>query len=232
MTTSINNSPDKARSALHESPMNKVRVFGDDMPPDFDAAPSQSDLGDGKGNKHDMNNIFVGPNVNDMRAIEMTDLKQNGMMTGAKMMGDAYYSSPSRLKEVDNNFDPADHEFDKIEEEQVNEFPKNERPIMISWHDIEITANPVKGCCGGVPMVKETRDDGVEVEVPMPPKPIIRGVSGCAHPGDFISIIGASGAGKTTLLNHLSGRLYSPNLEISGTVKLNGQDIKEIDNYS
>ena len=47
-------------------------------------------------------------------------------------------------------------------------------------------------------------------------------MSGCANPGDFISIIGASGAGKTTLLNHLSGRLASANLIFEGEVKLNG----------
>ena len=68
--------------------------------------------------------------------------------------------------------------------------------------------------------------------VPEEPKPIIRGVSGSAVPGDFISIIGASGAGKTTLLNYLSGRLFAPNLEVSGTIKMNGQDVKEIENFS
>lgn len=90
---------------------------------------------------------------------------------------------------------------------------------MLSWHDIKITALPTPGCCGRIP------EDAKEKE-------IIRGVSGSALPGEFISIIGASGAGKTTLLNHLSGRLAAKNLTVEGTVKLNGKSTDTIENYS
>lgn len=51
-------------------------------------------------------------------------------------------------------------------------------------------------------------------------------------PGEFVSIIGASGAGKTTLLNYLSGRLADPSLQVNGTIKINGQDTREIENFS
>jgi ABC-type multidrug transport system ATPase subunit len=36
--------------------------------------------------------------------------------------------------------------------------------------------------------------------------------------------MGASGAGKTTLLNYLAERSVSRNLDISGTVEVNGKD--------
>ena len=85
----------------------------------------------------------------------------------------------------------------------------------MSWHDITISAAPPPGRCG-----KKSNEE---------PKPILNGVSGCANPGEFVSIIGASGAGKTTLLNHLSGRLASANLIFGGVVKLNGQDVKTLE---
>ena len=56
-------------------------------------------------------------------------------------------------------------------------------------------------------------------------------MSGCVLPGHFLSIIGASGAGKTTLLNYLSGRLVSENLNITGDIKVNGRDKKEVPGY-
>ena len=57
-------------------------------------------------------------------------------------------------------------------------------------------------------------------------------VSGCVLPGQFLSIIGASGAGKTTLLNHLSGRLISKNLHITGDIKVNGVEKSKVPSYS
>ena len=64
-----------ARSALHESPMNKVRVQGDEMMPttsDHNRSESQTSF---KGRAAD-NNIFVGPDPSGFNAgIQMTDLK-------------------------------------------------------------------------------------------------------------------------------------------------------------
>jgi len=47
----------------------------------------------------------------------------------------------------------------------------------------------------------------------------------------FTAILGPSGSGKTTLLNFLSGRLYSKNLKITGSVQINGKEIVRIDKY-
>jgi ABC-type multidrug transport system ATPase subunit len=49
-------------------------------------------------------------------------------------------------------------------------------------------------------------------------------VSGVAHPGELLAIMGASGAGKTTLLNTLMFRSL-PNTEVSGRRAVNGVSI-------
>lgn len=58
---------------------------------------------------------------------------------------------------------------------------------------------------------------------------ILKGVNGCANPGEFLAIMGSSGAGKTTLLNILAGRIQSSSsAKVSGAVKANGTDINSI----
>jgi len=49
-------------------------------------------------------------------------------------------------------------------------------------------------------------------------------VSGVAHPGELLAIMGASGAGKTTLLNTLMFRSL-PNVEVSGRRAVNGVSV-------
>ena len=56
-------------------------------------------------------------------------------------------------------------------------------------------------------------------------KRILHGISGCVKSGECLAIIGSSGAGKTTLLNYLSRKTESQTLDVSGDVKLNGQQI-------
>ena len=112
----------------------------DDMPED-----SQRSTG------HDK--IEVAPSSDFATNIQMTNLKH--MTSGKKLT-----ESPSRFKETKDDFDPADHEFDQEDEDQVAEFPRNENPVMISWHNIEIQANPVPGCCGRMPQKQVTNEDG------------------------------------------------------------------------
>eukprot|EP01084_Bolivina_argentea_P141711 248999_1 len=55
---------------------------------------------------------------------------------------------------------------------------------------------------------------------------ILKGVSGCAKPGELYAIMGASGGGKTTLLSILTGRIRSiaslaSNSTAGGVIRLN-----------
>ncbi|MED6163150.1 hypothetical protein PIB30_077133, partial [Stylosanthes scabra] len=52
-------------------------------------------------------------------------------------------------------------------------------------------------------------------------KPILEALTGYAHPGRLLAIMGPSGSGKSTLLDALSGRL-SPNLKQKGKILING----------
>lgn len=55
----------------------------------------------------------------------------------------------------------------------------------------------------------------------------LRGVDLCIKTGDFVFIIGPSGAGKSTLM-HIIGALDTPS---RGTIKLEGNDISEMDDW-
>eukprot|EP01084_Bolivina_argentea_P231665 390609_1 len=84
---------------------------------------------------------------------------------------------------------------------------------------------------------KKTKDgirlewDDIKLEIKSrnknePNIPILRGISGCARPGELYAIIGASGGGKTTLLSILTGRIrtiasLASNSICSGIVTMN-----------
>ncbi|XP_031378543.1 ABC transporter G family member 11-like [Punica granatum] len=53
-------------------------------------------------------------------------------------------------------------------------------------------------------------------------KPILRGLTGYARPGELLAIMGPSGCGKSTLLDALAGRLNS-NTRKAGDILINGQ---------
>ena len=77
---------------------------------------------------------------------------------------------------------------------------------------------------------------------------ILNNVKGIARPGTFTAIFGPSGkiilnfnknnflyfigSGKTSLLNFLAGRITSPDLKLSGILKINGECIEDINDYT
>jgi ABC-type multidrug transport system ATPase subunit/ABC-type multidrug transport system permease subunit len=59
---------------------------------------------------------------------------------------------------------------------------------------------------------------------------IIKNVSGFANPGEILAVMGPSGSGKTTLLNMLSNQVFpQKKIKLSGSVELNGINIKNLD---
>ncbi|XP_019171627.1 PREDICTED: ABC transporter G family member 11-like [Ipomoea nil] len=53
-------------------------------------------------------------------------------------------------------------------------------------------------------------------------KPILKGLTGCAKPGELLAIMGPSGCGKSTLLDALAGRLELSTRQ-SGDILINGR---------
>jgi ATP-binding cassette subfamily B protein/subfamily B ATP-binding cassette protein MsbA len=55
-------------------------------------------------------------------------------------------------------------------------------------------------------------------------RPVLKGVSFSARPGETIAIVGPSGAGKTTMAS-LAARFYDP---LGGTIRIDGTDIRDL----
>jgi ATP-binding cassette, subfamily G (WHITE), member 2 len=59
---------------------------------------------------------------------------------------------------------------------------------------------------------------------------VLKGVSGFANPGEILAIMGSSGSGKTSLLSILANQIFAQrSVEISGSIEVNGRNIKLID---
>ena len=59
---------------------------------------------------------------------------------------------------------------------------------------------------------------------------VLKSVTGYANPGEILTIMGSSGAGKTSFLSLISNQFVpSNNVQVSGNVKFNGEDIKGYD---
>ncbi|MFA6931701.1 MAG: ABC transporter ATP-binding protein [Lentisphaeria bacterium] len=75
------------------------------------------------------------------------------------------------------------------------------------------------------PAAKLSREvDENNVLPPVPPEPVLRGVSFTIPAGTWLCIMGASGCGKTTLL-HLLSRLYEPT---NGEILIDGVNLQKV----
>lgn len=74
---------------------------------------------------------------------------------------------------------------------------------------------------GGFPCTIEFHDVWFEYRAD---RPVLRGVSLRAAPGQMIALVGPSGAGKTTITN-LVARFYDPT---RGSIRLNGVDLRDV----
>eukprot|EP01084_Bolivina_argentea_P143538 252004_1 len=124
---------------------------------------------------------------------------------------------------VDNVVAITDNENQQKMQEQKHKYmiPPKER-VTLYWKDIKLDIK--------IKPKKKKNDKHVESksesdEIPKTVQ-ILKGVSGCAKPGELYVIIGASGGGKTTLLSILTGRIrsvssLSSNSIVCGHVQLN-----------
>jgi ATP-binding cassette subfamily B protein len=89
-----------------------------------------------------------------------------------------------------------------------------------------IPAIPLHG--GETPSHVEGRVEFDDVRFAYPTRPdagVLDGVSLMVTPGEVVAVVGPSGAGKSTL-SHLLTRFYDPS---SGTVRLDGRDLRSLD---
>ncbi|XP_077998210.1 protein white-like [Glandiceps talaboti] len=85
--------------------------------------------------------------------------------------------------------------------------------VTLTWQDVKVSI-PAEN--------KRTFWGTKRKEFSLPPKTILKGVSGYVQPGSLTAILGSSGAGKSTLLNVLTFH-YHGNLTVDGQVRLNGE---------
>jgi ABC-type multidrug transport system ATPase subunit len=86
--------------------------------------------------------------------------------------------------------------------------------------------NRTSACFEGFFNSQAVQSDPEQAVVP-PPKKILDGIHADLASGTLTAILGASGSGKTSLLNSMSHRFSEKQLQTSGTILYNRDDLKE-----
>ncbi len=97
--------------------------------------------------------------------------------------------------------------------------PQVDRVLEVLDDDPDLPSGTSRALSGRVRGLLELRGVGFEYE---PGRPVVRGVSFAARPGELVALVGATGAGKSTLAA-LVMRLFDPQ---SGAVLLDGVDAR------
>mmetsp|Transcript_10840 Transcript_10840/g.16461 ORF Transcript_10840/g.16461 Transcript_10840/m.16461 type:complete len:166 (-) Transcript_10840:1565-2062(-) len=91
--------------------------------------------------------------------------------------------------------------------------------VLLSWRDIRFSVPSKLDKNDRASLLNEFEEKGR--------KPVLKGITGVAKPGQVLAIMGASGSGKTSLLNILAQRLaLSKGAALRGDVKVNGLPVK------
>jgi len=99
----------------------------------------------------------------------------------------------------------------RMESKSVEVSLIQQHTFSMNWHDLCLSVRLKTG--GPFKRSKETVV-----------KPILKGITGYARPGQVLAIMGGSGAGKTALLSMLGGRIPVGEYEISGELRINGHE--------